>query len=551
MLKSLSIDNFALIDKSLINFNPGFTVITGETGSGKSILLNALNLILGERADFGVIGPRKDKAIVEATLNLKGFGLSAFFELNDLDYSDETVIRREISKEGRSRAFINDTPAQLNILRELGSRLIHIHSQYNTLELKDQRFQLEILDILAGTSAKRDQFTVLYKQIQDLRSKRDAIQADLAKARQEEDYNTFQLNELSSLNLDSTNYKELDERFKIYESADELRTILGALSALGNADSGFLIQLRELKSKFSKKRGLSDAIDQLIDRVDNLLIEISDINLEAEKELSKLETDPAEMSRISGLLDEYNRLLFKYKLHDQDDLVKYRNELQQSVDTVKSSDDSLNMLNKEILEKEVKLKNLGMELHQLRLVASKRIEDDLKTELDALKLPDAKLSFVLSERNEPDTTGYSVVSIEFSPNKGMAAVPIQKAASGGELSRVMLSLQYLISQRTQLQTVLFDEIDTGVSGDVAGRIGQTLRRMGEVMQVIAITHLPQVAGKGQHHLRVYKLTGVDERTKTVVQTLSDEDRVDEIARLMSGDTITEGARSNAKSLLGS
>ncbi len=549
MLKSLSIDNFALIDKSLINFNPGFTVITGETGSGKSILLNALNLILGERADFGVIGPRKDKAIVEATLNLKGFGLSAFFELNDLDYSDESVIRREISKEGRSRAFINDTPVQLNILRELGSRLIHIHSQYNTLELKDQRFQLEILDVLAGTSAKRDQFTVLYKQIQDLRSKRDAIQVDLAKARQEEDYNTFQLNELSSLNLDSTNYKELDERFKIYESADELRTILGALSALGHADSGFLVQLRELKSKFSKKRGLSDAIDQLIDRVDNLLIEMSDINLEAEKELNKLETDPAEMSRISGLLDEYNRLLFKYKLHDQDDLVNYKNELQQSIDTVKASDDSLNMLNKEILEKEVKLKNLGMELHQLRLAASKRIEDDLKTELDALKLPDAKLSFVLSERNEPDSTGYSVVSIEFSPNKGMATVPIQKAASGGELSRVMLSLQYLISQRTQLQTVLFDEIDTGVSGDVAGRIGQTLRRMGDVMQVIAITHLPQVAGKGQHHLRVYKLTGVDERTKTVVQTLSNEDRVDEIARLMSGDTITEGARSNAKSLL--
>ncbi len=545
MLKSLSIDNFALIDKSLINFNPGFTVITGETGSGKSILLNALNLILGERADFGVIGPRKDKAIVEATLNLKGFGLSAFFELNDLDYSDESVIRREISKEGRSRAFINDTPVQLNILRELGSRLIHIHSQYNTLELKDQRFQL----VLAGTSAKRDQFTVLYKQIQDLRSKRDAIQVDLAKARQEEDYNTFQLNELSSLNLDSTNYKELDERFKIYESADELRTILGALSALGHADSGFLVQLRELKSKFSKKRGLSDAIDQLIDRVDNLLIEMSDINLEAEKELNKLETDPAEMSRISGLLDEYNRLLFKYKLHDQDDLVNYKNELQQSIDTVKASDDSLNMLNKEILEKEVKLKNLGMELHQLRLAASKRIEDDLKTELDALKLPDAKLSFVLSERNEPDSTGYSVVSIEFSPNKGMATVPIQKAASGGELSRVMLSLQYLISQRTQLQTVLFDEIDTGVSGDVAGRIGQTLRRMGDVMQVIAITHLPQVAGKGQHHLRVYKLTGVDERTKTVVQTLSNEDRVDEIARLMSGDTITEGARSNAKSLL--
>ncbi len=549
MLKSLSIDNFALIDKSLINFNPGFTVITGETGSVKSILLNALNLILGERADFGVIGPRKDKAIVEATLNLKGFGLSAFFELNDLDYSDESVIRREISKEGRSRAFINDTPVQLNILRELGSRLIHIHSQYNTLELKDQRFQLEILDVLAGTSAKRDQFTVLYKQIQDLRSKRDAIQVDLAKARQEEDYNTFQLNELSSLNLDSTNYKELDERFKIYESADELRTILGALSALGHADSGFLVQLRELKSKFSKKRGLSDAIDQLIDRVDNLLIEMSDINLEAEKELNKLETDPAEMSRISGLLDEYNRLLFKYKLHDQDDLVNYKNELQQSIDTVKASDDSLNMLNKEILEKEVKLKNLGMELHQLRLAASKRIEDDLKTELDALKLPDAKLSFVLSERNEPDSTGYSVVSIEFSPNKGMATVPIQKAASGGELSRVMLSLQYLISQRTQLQTVLFDEIDTGVSGDVAGRIGQTLRRMGDVMQVIAITHLPQVAGKGQHHLRVYKLTGVDERTKTVVQTLSNEDRVDEIARLMSGDTITEGARSNAKSLL--
>lgn len=549
MLKTLSIDNFALIDKTMINFQPGYTVITGETGSGKSILLNALNLVLGERADYSVIGPRKDKAVVEATLDLRGFGLRGFFQLQDLDYEEFCIIRREINKEGRSRAFINDTPVSLVVLRELGSRLIHIHSQYNTLELKEPRYQLEILDILAGTAAKRDQFSAVYIELNKLRKERAILLEKLENAQKDQDYNLFQLNELESIDLDQTDYSELEERFRIFEAGDELRIVLESLVAIGAADTGFINELQELKGKFVKKKGLSDNLDQLIARFENILIEIDELNSDAERELTQLNHDPEEMARIASQLDEFNRLLFKYKKRDQAELKQYRDQLRDMISEIKDSDENIEKFNNAISEAEQKQNHLGKELHELRLKALERIEENLSEELEQLKLPDCRLNFELTFNKDADQSGMTSIAMLFSPNKGIKPVPIQKAASGGELSRVMLALQYLISQHTQLQTILFDEIDTGVSGDVAGRIGQTLRKMGECMQVIAITHLPQVAGKGTYHLRVYKLDGADGRTKTVVQTLSEDERVDEIARLMSGDLITEGARSNAKSLL--
>jgi DNA repair protein RecN (Recombination protein N) len=549
MLKSLRIDNFAIIDKVELEFKPGFTVLTGETGSGKSILLSALNLLMGDRADYSIIGPNKDKAIVEAEIDISGFGLRAFFDVNEVDYAEKTILRREIYREGRSRAFINDVPVQLIAMRDLGSRLIHIHSQYNTLELKDRNYQLELLDILAGTASKRDVFSKNYSEIEHYKVELAQILDRKRSAEKEREFNLFQLNELESASLDKVNYSELEERNRLFESGDELRSLFGELISLSSLEENFPSRLNEIKTKLIRKREISPSIEEFIQRIDTILVELKELSADAESELERINIDPLEMEKTSGLLDVYNRLLFKYKCKDQTELSLLQANLQKDIAVLDTADNRILELEELVKSGEKKLTILGEELHTLRSNAAKRVEQELLVELEALKLPECKLIFELEKKVAADRTGISELTIMFSPNPGMPAVPIQKAASGGELSRVMLALQHLISQKTLLQTILFDEIDTGVSGDVAARIGQTLLKMGERMQVLAITHLPQVAGKGKYHFRVSKLVGENGRTQTIVSELELDERINEIARLMSGDTITEGARSNAKTLM--
>ena len=548
MLKSLSIDNFALIDKASIDFTAGFTVITGETGSGKSILLNALNLILGERANFSVIGNRKDKSVVEAEIDISGFALQGFFELHELDYFPIAIVRREIYKQGRSRAFINDVPIQLNILKDFSSRLIHIHSQYNTLELKNSNFQMEVLDILAGTLDLRHEYTLVYNRylghIAELKENEIFLQEASSKA----DYNNFQLNELIELDLDNVDYESLQSEFKKTENADQLMSALGEMIEGLSGDSGAMGRLSELKTVLEKNESYSDSFVELKNRIDSVLIELRDISDTCESELDGFENDPSKLMELASKLDKYNNAIFKHKVVSQEELIKLKDELSLSNASTSGLAKRIEELKTKIDADLIELNKYGNDLHAARLKFIPEIEDTIATSLRELKLNDTRLIFDLSKINEYSRTGISELQMLFSPNAGFEPVPINEAASGGELSRLMLALQSLIAQKIKLQTILFDEIDTGVSGDVAQKIGNTLQQMGEGMQVIAITHLPQVAAKGVQHLRVEKSVEEGITTTSVVE-LNSTERVEEIARLMSGDQINEAALLNAKALM--
>ena len=548
MIRTLRIENFALIDSVTINFNSGFTVITGETGSGKSILLNALNLILGERANFSVIGNRSDKSIVEAEIDISGFGLEKFFESNELDFFNQSIVRREIHKQGRSRAFINDTPVQLTLLKEFTSQLVHIHSQYNTLELKDVRFQLKVLDVLAGVVEERKNFASRMKKYQENLKTLEQKKIDLADSLSQADYNTFQLNELKSLNLDQFNYEEIQSEAKKGEYADEIRNGLGDLKTVLSGEDGVLDQLSLIKSSLAKKQSYDSVLEELFERISSVLLELEDISNEAEQSLESVDFDPRKLNELIAQLDTYNRIMQKHGATTQEELITLLNSLSVTSEGIDSLEDEIVSLSASLKKEFDALVSLASKLHLKRKNAIPAIESSIKHALAELKLENTVLSFQLAELDELSLYGNSKLEILFSPNVGVSPVPVHQAASGGELSRVMLALQSLMSSRIQLRTILFDEIDTGVSGDVAQKMGNTLKKMGAELQVIAITHLPQVAAKGGQHLKVTKqVTGGVSRTFVV--ELSDEERVEETARLMSGDEINDAALENAKLLM--
>lgn len=548
MIASLRIENFALIDAVEINFNGGFTVITGETGSGKSILLNALNLILGERANFSVIGSNSDKSIVEADIQIKGFGLEKFFEENELDYFDTTIVRREINQQGRSRAFINDIPVQLSTLKAFTSQLIHIHSQYNTLELKDTNFQLKVLDVLANTSAESEKFSKLYSSFRkdqlSLNKKREQLLESLAQS----DYNAFQLNELEELNLEKSNFDSIKSEVDKAQNSDEIRAVFAELSNTLTNEQGTIDQLIHLKNVLLKKSELSKEVKELFERVNSILLEAQDIATSAEEYGESFEFDESQLIHNIKLLDDFNRICQKHNVASQEELLRIKEELGESGLSFENLKNEIAELEKKITLEESHLIDLANKLHDSRLKAIPQIENQIKSSLSDLKLTDTELIFDLKREEVISADGFSTLQMLFSPNIGIAPVPVHQAASGGELSRVMLALQSLMSSKIQLRSMLFDEIDTGVSGDVAQKMAMTLKKMGEGMQVIAITHLPQVAAKGNQHFKVIKQV-VEGKTKTFVQELSLEERIEETARLMSGDEINSAALENAKALM--
>tara|TARA_B110000305_G_scaffold242116_1_gene320075 strand:- start:19160 stop:20809 length:1650 start_codon:yes stop_codon:yes gene_type:complete len=548
MIKSLRIENFALIDSVNIQFDGGFTVITGETGSGKSILLNALNLILGERANFSVIGELKDKSVVEAEIDISGFNMKNFFKANQLDYFDLTIVRREIYKQGRSRAFINDIPVQLNILKELTGGLIHIHSQYNTLELKDKDFQIRLLDVLAGTLKKRTQFQNVFAGYQLKKKELTERLLLLAESSSKIDYDSFQLTELQALDLDNIDYEAMKQELSKFENADELLASFGALLNLLEMDGGVLQQLGQVNTTLEKNASIDPVLSDLQKRVASVLIELKDISSEAEEQSGSISIDPKQLVELSSKLDSFNKATFKHRVQNQEELLHLMEDLNGSSDDLAQLEGDIARLTNEIQLEEAKLIELGEVLHNERKKSIPEIETRITKSLNELKLVNTILEFRLSKELKLTKFGTSNLEIYFSPNVGLPPVPIHQAASGGELSRVMLALQSLMSRKIQLQTILFDEIDTGVSGDVAQKIGQTLKSMGAGMQVIAITHLPQVAAKGEQHLSVSKAI-IDGRTQSSVIELDMAARIEETARLMSGDEINEAALANAKALM--
>lgn len=546
MLLRLHILNFALIEEAKIDLNKGFTVITGETGSGKSILLNALNLILGERADFNVIGSKSNKSIVEAKFQISN-RFKDFFQENDLDFDETLIVRREIVKEGKSRAFINDTPVQLNVLKTLCSQLVQIHSQYNTLELKSKSYQLELLDILTGLESERNQMNLLFTSFQELRKKLNFLESELASAQMTQDYNQFVLNELSDLRLDKTDYSILETELNRIENAETLKALYySMIDVIENQD--LLSKMKSTKSSLEKYATSDSDAASFSSRIDSLLIELKELAADANKALDDLQYSDFNTDQLTEKIDNYNRILNKHRLKNQEQLKLLKEELEGKVVGLESLELECEKLRNQMNANNDELREFAMEFHQKRLKYAPSIEQVLKHILEALKLPDTDLKFELNLAETINSNGISEISFLFSANKGMTPIPVEKAASGGELSRVMLALQKMVSEKRDLPTILFDEIDTGVSGDVAQKIGQLLNKMGETVQLIAISHLPQVAAKAEHHLVVSKKIE-NQEMKTRVYAINEEERVLEIARLLSGEQISDAALSNAKNLM--
>ena len=548
MLKSLRIQNFALIDHVELSFNSGYTVITGETGSGKSILLGALNLILGERADFSVIGPISEKAVVEADFELGLYHLEEFFIANDLDYAAQTFIRREININGKSRAFINDTPVSLTILKELTSHLVNIHSQYNTLELKSKEYQLDIVDTLANLNVTRNEFSKKYKILIDKRNKLELLKQHLSKSLQQSDYNKFQLEELEILNLDQTNFEQIEIDLKKAENSESIISALNSVAEIIGGDNKVADQIRSLLSNLDRIKNVDENINNLYERINSVAIELIDISAEANNSIDSFEVNPGKIEALNESMNRFLHVLKKHNLQNQQELIEFRNNLETDLLDLEETQNQINKLESEwdLLNNE--LNKEAITLHNQREKAVQSISSELQKSLEELKLPQTKLKFKLSLKDEMNQFGKTDVNILFSANVGIEAIPIEKAASGGELSRVMLALQKMISERKLLPTVLFDEIDSGVSGDVAQKIGLLLQKMGGHFQLIAISHLPQVAAKAQHHMKVEKSI-LGDRTISKVRILTKNEQVEEIARLMSGEQITDAAIETAKALM--
>ena len=551
MLSSIVVQNFALIDRLTLNFNKGFTVITGETGSGKSILLGALNLILGERADYSVIRDKSIKTIVEANFDIQKYNLKIFFDENELDYLEETIVRREITAQGKSRAFINDTPVSLSVLKDFSERMINIHSQHQTIELRDSHFQLDLLDTLADSVSLRNEYTTLFNQWRKNTKEVSNLIELRSKLLLDADYNAFQANELAELNLEKEDYSKIENELNQLEHAEEIQQSFGyiieVLSQEGTSGN-VLDTFISLKAKMDRVASLHPDLYTLGERIKSVYIEIKDIGEEAITGLDSISADPNQLLALNSKLDKFNQALRKHNVNSQAELLQIFEKFNHSQTNIEEIDLQILELEKlvEILQKQVFEKATELELKRQKAIQD--IENEVVGLLEELKLPDSRFVIQLSNLEHLTSKGRNEVHILFTANKGMEPKSIEKAASGGELSRLMLALQYLLSKKKQLPTIIFDEIDTGVSGEVAQRIGNLLAKMGEKMQLLAITHLPQVAGRGQFHWKVQK-SHIDEKTLTQVLILDEKQRVEEIARLMSGDNINKAALENAKALM--
>jgi DNA repair protein RecN (Recombination protein N) len=547
MLTRLIIRNFVLINELDLDFNPSYTAITGETGSGKSILLNALGLIKGERADFGVIGPSETRSIVEAHFNVRP-EIIQWLNERSLEPWKEVILRREIHKDGKSRAFINDTPVTLQDMKSLGERLFIIHSQYNTLELKNQEYQLYILDALCGTQTAFNAYLSGYQEYIKRNHALTIKAEELSLLESKMDYEQFMLTEILQLNLDAIDYESLSGQLELKEENQALISDISSLTAI--SESPMLQDLSRLAKALERHESDINSLQEIKTIVEEISARFSELSYLSAKVLQQLETSEVDEAEILTQVDEFNRILNKHRLTSQEALLDLQHKLEGRVSELEELKAFISKEQRVLLQQEILLRDNAKVLNKLRKEALPNIEERIQSGLNSLKLSGAQLMFRLTETSSLNARGMIDLEMLFSANKGMLPVPIQKAASGGELSRVMLLLQQLISSTLEMPSILFDEIDTGVSGDVAEKIGKLLKEMGQGRQLFTITHLPQVAAQAQHHLVVRK-TENNQRIETSVAELVLEERVTEIARLMSGEVINDAALVNARNLMNS
>ncbi len=550
MLKQLYIKNFTLIDELDISFNPGFSVITGETGAGKSIILGAIGLLLGNRADTRQVKAGTEQCIVEAHFDLHKYNLQTFFQEHDLDYDEQDcIVRREVSASGKSRAFINDSPVSLQQMKNLGERLVDIHSQHQNLLLRKEDFQLNVIDLMAGNERERNDYTTAYQSYTQARNQLQALKQQMQANHDNEDFLRFQQSELNDAQLTAGEQEELEEQSQLMSHVEEIKSALYESDNLLNADStGIVNGLRTIINQLHSIENVFPAAEELASRTDECFIELKDISEEISNRLERVDFNPAELERINDRLDHLYSLQQKYHVSSVEELIDIKQNIDEQLSQIDNSDEQLKELQDQLIALESACQDKAKRLSATRQKAARKVEQAMKSRLVPLGIPNVRFEVSLSEK-PLSTDGTDRVAFLFSANKSTALLPVSEVASGGEIARVMLSLKAMISGSVKLPTIIFDEIDTGVSGRVAEQMAAIMKEMGDAdRQVISITHLPQIAAMGATHYRVSKEERKQGTTSSMVM-LSQEERISEIAQMLSGSNISEAAISNAKALL--
>jgi DNA repair protein RecN (Recombination protein N) len=549
MLVKLSVQNYALIRELDIEFEKGLTIITGETGAGKSILLGALSLILGNRADTSVLLDKNEKCIVEGTFKVEQYDLNEFFAQNEIDYEPVSILRREINPAGKSRAFINDTPVTINLLKDLGEKLIDIHSQHQTLMLNNNVFQLNVVDSFAGTMGIKSEYRTEYSSYLSLKREYNQAKEKADKNRADLEYYQYQLKQLDDIKLKEGEQQELESEQEMLTHSEEIKLALCGSSDLFARDGeSILSMLNEVKINLGKIKSIIPEGESLSSRAESSFIELSDLASELAKLGTSIEADPQRLTIVNDRLDSIYSLIQKHRVENLSELILKREEIRTMVNSIVSVDERMNELEKLLSSREKSLRQIASRISQMRMKVLPEIEIKITDLLKLLGMPNARFRVSLSQSTEFTSSGVDHVDFLFSANKQIEPENLARIASGGELSRVMLSLKSLLTKYNSLPTIIFDEIDSGVSGEVAHKMGQILSGMGNYMQVVNITHLPQVASRGSKHYHVYK-DDSDNSTYTRVKLLNHEERVIEVARMLSGSEVTEAAIRNARELL--
>ncbi len=549
MITSLSIKNYALIEKLAIDFSKGFSIITGETGAGKSIILGAMGLVLGKRADLTSLKNKEEKCVIEAYFDISKYNLQAFFEANDLDYEDETIIRREILPSGKSRAFINDSPVNLQELQDLSLFLIDIHSQQQTQELSDEGGQFKIIDAIADNQHEIESYQTLLKSYKEDKSHLNALLKKQAESIKEQEYNTFLLNELVAAQLKSGEQEQLEADFEKLNNVETIKEAVDKSLALANEEQiGALSTLKEIKIALQKIASFAPEYALLLERITSLAIELDDISDELTNCSEKLINDPEQLDLISQKLQLIFNLQKKHQVTTVDELLAIQTSLENTLFELGNLESDIATLTQSIQDKTSQLDGLASVIHQKRTKAVPVLSDKLITILATLGMPNVRFNIEIKAADNYYQNGKDEIQFLFSANKGTDFGLLKKVASGGEMSRIMLAVKAILAQYSKLPTLIFDEIDTGVSGEIAIRMGEIMKAMSQTMQIFAITHLPQIAAKGNAHFKVFKST-VGEDTQSELQLLNEEERVLEIAQMLSGAVVSDSALNHAKSLL--
>ena len=551
MLRSLYIQNYALIEQLDIRLENGFSVITGETGAGKSIILGAIGLLLGQRADVKAIRRGASKCIIEARFEIAAYGMQPFFEANDLEYEDECILRREVYASGKSRAFINDTPASLAQMKELGEMLIDVHSQHQNLLLNKEGFQLNVLDILAHNDGALSVYADCYGSWKKAQQLLEELIARAERDKADEDFVRFQLEQLEEANLTTGEQEELEQEAELLSHAEDIKAGLYRVGQGLSADEGGLLPLlNDCLSTMQSMRKVYPAAEELSERLESSYIELKDIAQEVAGREEEVEFNPARLDEVNARLNLIYTLQQKHRVSTVDELLTLQEEYASRLSAITSSDDQIEDLKQQCADLYNKVKQQAAVLTESRVAAAREVEKQMASRLVPLGMPNVRFQVEVGARKEPGVHGADTVSFLFSANKNGTLQSISSVASGGEIARVMLSLKAMIAGAVKLPTIVFDEIDTGVSGEIADRMADIMQEMGDSnRQVISITHLPQIAARGRVHYKVYKEDNENE-TNSHIRRLTDEERVEELAHMLSGATLTEAALNNARALLG-